>query len=74
VSVLANRYASAQMRAIFAPEEKIIAERRLWIAVARAQSQLGHTISDAVIADYEKVATKLILPQLMHVRKLRATM
>ena len=49
------------MRAIFAPEEKIIAERRLWIAVARAQSKLGHTISDAVIADYEKVATQVDL-------------
>jgi adenylosuccinate lyase len=61
VSVLANRYASAQMRAIFAPEEKIIAERRLWIAVARAQSKLGHTISDAVIADYEKVVSKVDL-------------
>ncbi len=43
------------MRAIFAPEEKIIAERKLWIAVARAQSELGHPISAAVIADYEKV-------------------
>ena len=49
------------MRAIFAPEEKIIAERRLWIAVARAQSKLGHTISDAVITDYEKVATHVDL-------------
>ncbi len=49
------------MRAIFAPEEKIIAERRLWIAVARAQSKLGHTISDAVIADYEKVVSKVDL-------------
>jgi adenylosuccinate lyase len=49
------------MRDIFAPEAKIIAERRLWIAVARAQSQLGHPISDAVIADYEKVITKVDL-------------
>ena len=49
------------MRAIFAPEEKIIAERRLWIAVARAQAKLGHRISDAVIADYEKVATQVDL-------------
>ena len=46
------------MRAIFAPEEKIIAERKLWIAVARAQSELGHPISAAVIADYEKFITK----------------
>jgi len=61
VSVLANRYASVEMRAIFAPEEKIIAERRLWIAVARAQAKLGHPISDAVIADYEKVLTTVDL-------------
>ena len=61
VNVLAERYASQEMRRIFAPEEKIIAERRLWIAVARAQSQLGHPISDAVIADYEKVITKVDL-------------
>ncbi|CAB4639005.1 unannotated protein [freshwater metagenome] len=61
MSVLANRYASKEMRAIFAPEEKIIAERKLWIAVARAQSELGHPISAAVIADYEKVITKVDL-------------
>ena len=61
VSVLADRYASTAMRSIFAPEEKIIAERRLWLAVARAQNKLGHSISDAVIADYEKVITKVDL-------------
>ena len=61
VSVLADRYATKAMRAIFAPEEKIIAERRLWLAVARAQNKLGHSISDAVIADYEKVITKVDL-------------
>jgi adenylosuccinate lyase len=49
------------MRAIFAPEEKIIAERRLWLAVARAQNKLGHTIADSVIADYEKVLNKVDL-------------
>ena len=55
MSVLASRYASDEMRQVFAPEQKIIAERKLWIAVARAQSQLGHPIDAAVIADYEKV-------------------
>ena len=61
MSVLANRYASTEMRQVFAPEEKIIAERKLWIAVARAQSTLGHAISREVIADYEKVITKVDL-------------
>jgi len=55
VSVLADRYASKEIRQLFAPEEKIIAERKLWLAVARAQSKLGHPISEAVLADYEKV-------------------
>ena len=61
VSVLADRYASKAMRAIFAPEEKIIAERRLWLAVARAQNKLGHIIAESVIADYEKVLNKVDL-------------
>ena len=61
VSVLADRYASNEMRQVFAPEQKIIAERKLWLAVARAQSKLGHAISDAVIKDYEKVVTKVDL-------------
>jgi len=61
VSLLANRYASAAMREIFAPEAKIIAERRLWIAVMRAQSTLGHAISNDVITDYEKVITHVDL-------------
>ena len=61
VSLLANRYASSAMREIFAPEAKIIAERRLWIAVMRAQSTLGHTISSDVITDYEKVITRVDL-------------
>ena len=49
------------MREIFAPESKIISERKLWIAVMRAQSKLGHKISDSVIADYEKVIAKIDL-------------
>jgi len=61
VSVLADRYASNEMRQVFAPEQKIIAERKLWLAVARAQSKLGHPISDAVIKDYEKALTNVDL-------------
>lgn len=61
VSVLADRYATKAMRDIFAPEEKIIAERRLWLAVARAQNKLGHAISEVAIADYEKVINKVDL-------------
>jgi adenylosuccinate lyase len=55
VSVLANRYASLAMRQIFSPEAKIIAERELWLAVARAQKKMGHGITDDQISAYEKV-------------------
>jgi len=61
VSVLASRYASSQMREIFAPEAKIIAERRLWLSVARAQAKLGYEIPESVIADYEKVISDVDL-------------
>jgi len=49
------------MRAIFAAEAKIIAERRLWIAVMRAQTSLGHVISSDVITAYENVITRVDL-------------
>ena len=49
------------MRDIWSPEAKIIAERKLWIAVMRAQSGLGHAIAASVISDYEKVINKVDL-------------
>jgi len=61
MSLLADRYASAAMREIFSPEAKIILERKLWIAVMRAQSELGHVIDKSVITDYENVITKIDL-------------
>jgi adenylosuccinate lyase len=40
-NVLANRYASAAMREVWSAENKIISERRLWLAVLAAQHDLG---------------------------------
>ena len=40
-NVLATRYASEAMRAIWSPENKIVAERKLWLAVIEAQRDLG---------------------------------
>jgi adenylosuccinate lyase len=40
-NVLANRYASAEMRDAWSAEGKIISERRLWLAVLRVQHDLG---------------------------------
>ncbi|MGV0626516.1 adenylosuccinate lyase [Mycolicibacter minnesotensis] len=52
-NVLASRYASAAMTDIWSPQAKIVAERRLWLAVLRAQSELGVPVPDGAIADYE---------------------
>ncbi len=53
--VLAQRYASPAMTAIWAPEHRIAAERRLWLAVLDAQADLGIDIPDGVITDYARV-------------------
>ncbi|HET7173691.1 MAG TPA: adenylosuccinate lyase [Nocardioidaceae bacterium] len=52
--VLASRYASERMRAVWSPAGKVRAERRLWMAVLRAQRDLGVEIPDGVIEDYER--------------------
>ena len=53
--VLAERYASDQMRDIWSRTYKIKAERELWISVLKAQAKAGREISDNVIAYYVKV-------------------
>ncbi len=60
-NILAGRYASAEMVAIWSPANKIVAERRLWLAVLRAQSRLGLEIEPSVVADYEAVIDQVDL-------------
>ncbi len=54
-NVLATRYASPAMTDIWSARNKIIAERRLWLAVLRAQADLGVDVPAGVIEDYERV-------------------
>jgi len=54
-NVLATRYATKDMVAIFDPINKIIAERRFWITILRFQKKAGLPITDSDIASYEKV-------------------
>lgn len=60
-NVLADRYASAAMRTLWSPEWKVVAERRLWIAVLRAQRDLGVPVPEEAIAAYEAVAERVDL-------------
>lgn len=59
--VLADRYATPEMVAIWSPENKIVTERRYWIAALRAQQSLGLNIPDSTIDDYEAVVDEIDL-------------
>jgi adenylosuccinate lyase len=63
-NVLAARYASPELVALWSPEEKIRAERRLWLAVLRAQRDLGVALPDGVIEAYEAVLDRVDLPSI----------
>jgi adenylosuccinate lyase len=52
-NVLAARYASPELVALWSPDHKVRTERRLWLAVLRAQRDLGVTVPDGVIDAYE---------------------
>ncbi|GAA3692746.1 adenylosuccinate lyase [Nonomuraea antimicrobica] len=60
-NVLAGRYASPELARLWSPEYKIVAERRLWLAVLRAQAELGVAVPDGAIADYGKVVERVDL-------------
>src|SRR3954453_12984405 len=57
-NVLATRYAAPDLVAIWSPEHKVVLERRLWIAVLRAQRDLGVDVPDGVVEAYEKVVAR----------------
>jgi adenylosuccinate lyase len=60
-NVLAERYASKSMRDIWSPEGRIVLEREFWIAVMKAQRDLGLPIAEGAIGAYEKVKDQVNL-------------
>ena len=63
-NVLATRYASADLAALWSPEEKVRMERRLWIAVLAAQRDLGVAVPDGAIQAYESVVDDVDLDRI----------
>jgi adenylosuccinate lyase len=59
--VLAHRYASAELARIWSPEHKVVLERQLWVAVLKAQRDLGVDVPDGVVEAYEKVVDQVDL-------------
>ncbi len=54
-NVLAERYASPALQAIWSAEGRIVLEREFWIAVMKAQRDLGLEIPAEAITAYESV-------------------
>lgn len=61
LNVLAERYASAAVRDVWSRQGKVLLERDFWIAVMKAQRDLGVPIPADAIRDYERVRTKIDL-------------
>jgi adenylosuccinate lyase len=60
-NVLATRYATKEMVAIFDPINKIIAERKFWITILKLQKKAGLPITDGDISSYEKAINNVDL-------------
>jgi len=60
-NVLATRYATKEMVAIFDPISKIINERKFWITILKLQQKAGLPITDSDVKAYEKVVEKVDL-------------
>ena len=55
-SPLSERYASKEMQYIFSPEKKFRTWRKLWIALAETEKELGLPITDEQIAELKEYA------------------
>ena len=64
-SPLSSRYASDEMQYIFSPDKKFTTWRRLWVALARAEMELGLPVTREQVEelaahiddiDYDKAA------------------
>lgn len=71
--ILAERYASKEIKQIWSAEGKILLERDLWIAVMKAQKELGLDIPQEAIDAYERVKTTSESTRLTSAKKSPAT-
>ena len=64
-NVLAERYASTAISQIWSAEGRIVLEREFWIAVMKAQKELGLDIPQEAIDAYESVKNNVNLSAIM---------
>jgi adenylosuccinate lyase len=68
-NVLADRYASSGMKNIWSGTGRIILERELWIAVLKAQKDLGLDVTNEIISAYENVKNNVNLDSIQQREK-----
>ena len=56
VSPLSERYAGKEMQEVFSPDRKFRTWRKLWIALAEAEQELGLPITDEQINEMKEHA------------------
>ena len=64
-NVLAERYASPAMSHLWSGEGKVLLERQYWVAVLKAQADLGLAVPAGVVEAYEKVIDQIDLDSIM---------
>ena len=58
-SPLSSRYASDEMQYIFSPDKKFSTWRRLWVALARAEMELGLPVTQEQVDELEAHLTDI---------------
>jgi adenylosuccinate lyase len=69
INVLSSRYATDEVNNIFSEEGKILLERALWIAVLKAQRDLGMVIPERAIVAYEHAKENVDLQVIKEIEK-----
>jgi len=69
-NVLSQRYVTKEINDIFSQEGTILAYRELWIAVMKAQKNLGVNISSEEIEKFELAKTKIDLDEIKRIEKI----
>jgi len=64
LNVLSQRYAGPEINTIFSEQGRNLAERELWLAVLKAQKELGLDIPEDAIAKYEAAKEKIDLEEI----------
>ena len=68
-SPLSSRYASQEMQYIFSPDKKFSTWHRLWIALARAEMELGLPVTQAQVSQLEEACGRHRLRSCRPLRK-----